>query len=613
MRFVPRPISTVVLGDDARLMARLATVMARKRFYLPLVDGPRIGRPDADHEVIRRTNVAVTLKAEQVILVGLPEATHQLCAAHLPAQMTSSIGSVEIADLEQGARFSSTLNWGKDKIGLGLLVALRQRQLIQFNDSRESPGTAVGAEESHIVVCEEGDEHAQVLAANYAYSLGAGLQLLPAFPDDEAESILESLYSVHETPGEGGVGATRERVKTRLRDHMSELQFGRGVTVTFVTRKLPWGFALSEHPSTHLFWTDLGLRLAYGVFYEQPDSPGIRSALVIDPAEVSSKEIDPALHRLTENGAVCKALRGRRATVHQVAHSVRLFPYDFLLVSTHCGDAPGHRETYEFTDSEGHDRRLVVDVAVSFQIIRREEDVKVTEFVRFVSLDGVDWNDRAAKRALYVGTAIKDFSSRSKDEKFEPVHRGNVPRVRSSMALKMADGIFIMLPEAIASRNSPIVFNNACGSWHRLAGDFMFSGARGYLGTLFSVMDGEVEQIIDRLFGRYYAKDLTLSVWRAQNDVYREQVRRPFVFCGCHFQRLLTHEARGTRNLTFVIAEVAAAIADWRGDYARLTAAQKLSEAKTVRGFVEFLASELTTFREFAAGRVANAYYRRRR
>jgi hypothetical protein len=341
------------------------------------------------------------------------------------------------------------------------------------------------------------------------------------------------------------------RLKRRLRAHAEALQLSRGVTVTFITRKLPWGFAFSEHPATHLFYTDLGLRLAYGILHEQPDSPGIRTALAIDPKTVSSKEIDPAFDRLTENGAICKALRKQRATVYQASHNIRLFPYDFLLISTHCGDASGYRWTYQFTDSEGRDRRLVVDLAVSLELtkepelMRDEDEVRVTEFVRFVSLDGVDWNDREAKKKLYVGSAIRDFVDRVRDKSFEPTHREEVPRVRESMVLQMADGEFIPLPEAIASRNSPIVFNNACGSWHRLAGDFMFSGARCYLGTLFSVMDGDVEQVVGRLFGKYYDKELAFGLWRSQNEAYGGEVRRPYILCGCHFQRLLTRDATG--------------------------------------------------------------------
>ena len=71
------------------------------------------------------------------------------------------------------------------------------------------------------------------------------------------------------------------------------------------------------------------------------------------------------------------------------------------------------------------------------------------------------------------------------------------------MALRMADGNYIALPYALASNGSPIVINNACGSWHRLAETFMGSNARCYLGTLFSVLDPEAEEVVVRLFGPY--------------------------------------------------------------------------------------------------------------
>ena len=125
---------------------------------------------------------------------------------------------------------------------------------------------------------------------------------------------------------------------------------------------------------------------------------------------MDSKEVEAALVRLTENGVVSKALRSRNATVHQVANTIKLFPYDLLLISTHCGDAPGWRCTYEFIDSEKLSRTLVVDIAVGVEIKRRDEDVRVSQFTRFVSLDGVDWNDREAKKKLHVGTAdLPDF------------------------------------------------------------------------------------------------------------------------------------------------------------------------------------------------------------
>ena len=48
---------------------------------------------------------------------------------------------------------------------------------------------------------------------------------------------------------------------------------------------------------------------------------------------------------------------------------MELFPHDLLLIATHCGDVRGYRWMYEFKDSEGYDRELVVDIALGAGIV----------------------------------------------------------------------------------------------------------------------------------------------------------------------------------------------------------------------------------------------------
>jgi hypothetical protein len=589
---VPKPQQTVLIGDDAHLLAELSAILGRKRTYLPVLDGPRIHRPDLDQEVIRRNNAVALIQPERILFAGLPASTCDLFAPYFPdAQRVSSAS--EVSDDFPSAQARPTLTWGKNRVGLGLLHALKNRQRLAFEDT-ESPSGGFALDSRHVVLCEEGDEQAQVVAANYAFSIDAGLALIPSFPTDEADALLEDLYNLGFDPAVSAatfLPAFRER----LRSHVGALRLTHNATITFVTAKLPWGFAFPEFSSTHLFlYPDLGITVVNAIVAEQADSPGIRTAVVVDPASVDAKEVEAALVRLTENGVVSKSLRSRNATVHQVANTIRLFPYDLLLISTHCGDATGWRWTYEFTDSEQLPRRLVVDIAVGAEIKRRDEDVRVTEFIRFVSLDGVDWSDREAKRALHVGTAIHDFLSMRREHSLEPVSREVVPRVHSSMALRMSDGDYIALPEALASENSPIVINNACASWHRLAGDFMFAGARCYVGTLFSVVDAEAQAVLEQLFGKSYDQELAVGLRRAQDNVYGDGTRRPYVMCGCHFQRLLTHQ-RGT--LAYVVHKLQKAHLDWRMRLRELSAAGD-STAKTVAGFLDFLQSELTMIQQ---------------
>jgi hypothetical protein len=326
-----------------------------------------------------------------------------------------------------------------------------------------------------------------------------------------------------------------------------------------------------------------------GIAGEQDDAPGVRSAVVIAPHAVDSVDAQTALVRLTDMGVLSKALRGRVATVHRASKTITLFPYDLLLIATHCSDAPGYRCTYEFVDTDGRARRLVVDVTAGVEIERPGEDVHVTEFLSFVSLDGVDWGDREGKAALPVGAAITSYIALQRQDRIEPVRREPVERVRASMALRMADGNYIALPYALASGGSPIVLNNACGSWHRLAETFMGSGARCYIGALFSVVDAEAEEVVARLFGRRRGMELAAALARAQASVYGDSPRRPYVMVGCHFQRI----RKKTREdpLLFVRRELQASHDYWRRQIEDPTLSA--DRVGTLRSMVEFLKSEL--------------------
>ena len=584
----PRFAPLVVVGDDALLLAEITTLVAKRSSYLPVLNGPRLQRPDREHEVIRRSNAIAKVQPQSVIFAGLPEAT---CDMFSPFLRDIVVRRVQQADELIAAGIANRridrepLYWSRTHIGVGVLQALRSRRRISFAEM-QPPRTRIDMESSHIVVCEDGDAHAQVTAAAYALSIDAGLCVIPEFPRDEADDILEVLYGLSEQPGPA---ARLEDVRGVLRAHVGALDLRRK-TVTFVTAKLPWGLAFPEVPSTHLFrYPDLGIAIVNAVAAEQDDAPGVRSAVVIAPHSADSADAQAALVRLTGIGVLSKALRGRVATVHQASKTITLFPYDLLLIATHCSDAPGNRCTYEFVDSDGRARTLVVDVTAGVEIERPGEDVHVTEFDSFVSLDDVDWADREGKAALPVGAAITSYLALQRQDRIEPVRREPVERVRASMALRMADGNYVALPYALASSGSPIVVNNACGSWHRLAETFTGSGARCYIGTLFSVVDAEAEEVVGGLFGPRLGMELATALARVQASVYGDSPRRPYVMVGCHFQRI----RKKTREdpLPFVRRELQASRDHWRRQFE--DPAVSVERARTLRSMVDFLESEL--------------------
>ena len=115
-----------------------------------------------------------------------------------------------------------------------------------------------------------------------------------------------------------------------------------------------------------------------------------------------------------------------------------------------------------------------------FERTNDPEILKVGHFFRFISVDGVDWTDREAKSKLYVGNVVQDFNERLNDgpTKFKPIKTAVVDRVVGSAVMKMCDSNLLFAQHTMADMGTPIIFNNACLSWHRLAGNMMYAGAR---------------------------------------------------------------------------------------------------------------------------------------
>lgn len=533
----------LVIGDDAHLLAQISSVLARKNWYLPVLDGPRIQRPDSDAEVIRRNNAAARVAPSAIFLAGMADTTCDEFKSHFPANRCFRVSNVrELRQAPHGLAMRSwkVLTWGKDRIGVGLLNALRTKSEIEFTDT-QSPDGMIFSESDHLVVCEEGDELAQVIAANYAYAIGADLCLVPFVPEEDADRIRETFYSLYDDR-ENSPTTLLEKLRDELRQRAAAIPENKHRMITFISKALPWGFAFSEVPSSHLFiYPDLGISLINGIAAEQSNAPGIRVAAVIDPNAVDAPEIELAAKFLAKRSVLVRGYRGANATVSEISRMVELLPYDFLLIATHCGDASGWRWTYEFGDSEGIERKLVVDVAIGVSHVPGQEKLEVMQFTKFVSLDGVDWSDPEKKAKLYVGNAIKDYLARSEENgQLKPVKRESIDRVRWSVALKMFDNNLILAPRPLADNGSPIVLNNACASWHRLAGTFAFCNARAYIGTLFSVSNLEAQDVVMNILDRNFGKPLALALWHAQNAVYQDSIRRPYLLVGTHFQRLRT-------------------------------------------------------------------------
>jgi hypothetical protein len=191
---------TLVIADDARLAAQISCVLARPGAYLPVIDGPRMSRADRDAEVARRNNAAGRAKPSQILLAGLSDescdALTKLFTPRLRSKIKRIATSRDVDSLprEGSPLTSSPLMWGRDRVGVGLLKALRSRSKIVFSDN-PSPNNHVPPKSDHLVVCEDGDDLSQVIAANYAFAYISSPKLTNRSPTDYLSISIISMKS----------------------------------------------------------------------------------------------------------------------------------------------------------------------------------------------------------------------------------------------------------------------------------------------------------------------------------------------------------------------------------------------------------------------------------
>jgi hypothetical protein len=596
---VPAFESVVLVTDNPPLAAKVSALFTRPDRYFPVIDGPRMGRLDAENEVVRQRNAMVMTGATQALIGGdLPAGA----IAALGASWKSRTISERYEDFVEALRGSvkrpgDSLSWGPDNLGIGLYAARLAHKGLEL-ELATSPQTDLLEVGHHLLIaCERGNQLGEVQASNLAFASGASLAMIPELAEDDRDDWLEELYAL----GEGGdVTGRFGDLARRAREHFAHLDFTRYKAVLFVTGGFPWGVALPALPTTHMYrYPDFGRAVVEGLWASQTARRSARTALIVDPETVKSSEILPIRDALLANKTLTHVVIGPAATQVRVQSVLDLLPYDIVVLSSHAGDAPGARITYEYPDAEGRQRRLVVDRAQGIGRDSADDMYRVMEYHRFHSLDGVDWRDRVAKARLGVGSAITTWltlaETKSRSEYI--VDEQAIPRVIGSMAIRLHDGIWLFASHGFAPESAPLFFNNSCSSWHRLSQRTIFAGARGYVGTLFPITDAEAQEVGKAIFGRYLGHQLHRALWRAQRDTYGTSARRPYVMVGLPFVAVCPNTVDSVSYLTraYVVG-----IAHWKR---RASESPHEDVRQNARRYESFLREHLEEFRGGLRGR----------
>jgi hypothetical protein len=119
----PRISEILIFAGNSRLAAQLSCLFAAPGVYVPIMDAPRLQRPDGRSEIVRRGNAAARSRAWRFIFAGLTDEECKGLATMIPAKRTVRIDGTEALEgyIAAAARNDlDTISWGRDRIGIGV-------------------------------------------------------------------------------------------------------------------------------------------------------------------------------------------------------------------------------------------------------------------------------------------------------------------------------------------------------------------------------------------------------------------------------------------------------------------------------------------------------------
>ena len=503
--------------------------------------GPRLARLDGTNEVIRRVNTIARLRPKSVVLTHLPAESIEHFKRELPEKMLVISDDTEmLIESRKKAIRNGELRWGRENLAVGLMKAKSQKQLLRITEDEQNPETSYLLGKEHLIVLEEVDPIASLVAANFAFSVGASLLLIPPRPEGEEFEIYDVLYSTYDLDGIA-LGEQRLReLQEELRDSLPAFDFDPFKFITFITHGTPWGIAFQDRPTTHLFaYPDLGVFLANSIQRESQVDNGSPISLLIDPELLAATDIAKVSEVLRAKGSAIRYLRGKEASVERVGLAIEAYPYDFLFISTHAADLGGELHTYVIADDSGTEHEIICEVAPSISHVPGTELFELREFFRPVQIDGIELRSAEGKANRELHQIKGRFYEYAISDRIDlkPIHREAIDRVAGAKAIQCANGAYLPMLHLVASGNRPIVIINSCVSWLDLSKMFTFAGARCYVGPATPVLNAQAEMVADEMSRHLRSRTVMISLFRAQRSVFQER-NRPYLMVGTHFTTL---------------------------------------------------------------------------
>jgi len=541
----------IATHGQAALAAVVSSHFSESGVYFPVFEFPSIdvpyspssdfgkdgylGRILGDRAAHEINNCLARLQPGSILLVGMTENQRSYLHALLPTEKLIEINSLDDvpARLPISLPMTDPVRCKAAQLSEGLLLAkFSYKPLVIDERAPLLPAKHLHGGEGLLLI--ENDTSVPDMAAiNYGFAISADVVLVPAIDKDQARSLPRQLEAWSKDKSHHEFAWVKRAASKRLRDvNLATYKFA-----TFFTNGLPYGLFIGNViPCSHVMKElDCGLFITDALVNEHAPF-GLASAVVFSPELFASEETEYISKLLDSNNYTVTNLVGKKATVKQLTNYGSHFPYDLMHICAHGGETDGYFAVQEFTDRNGKSHRLEFYEVVGFSPTGGDM-VKVHRKLIFKSFDGFPWMSPPLNS--YPHYVFEDMMVATKLDA-DRVRR--VPfksKIALSCHIQCADSIHQGEFHGLGGFGHPFVFNNTCSSSHEIAAVIIRSGARSYVGTLWSVGNETAERAAKAFYESLVQQGNLLSAFFAMNKtIINKQYENVYIFWGLHLSTL---------------------------------------------------------------------------
>lgn len=465
-----------------------------------------------------------------------------------------------------------TIECSVDQLSIGFSQALRENNVLRigsYNINLKKPALQY---KGGIVAIEEKGNSNTIVAINYALSIGADIALVESLQEDERDIILNLIEE-----WDKGSMTSLQYLNDMITNRIGMIDFSKFQFATFFTEGLPYSLLVTNIPCSLVNLSCQPDLFIFSAIFSEKSGAGGAAAVFSPELFNDEEETEGLISKLESKNFYLHKLIGKKAGSANLRSTILHFPFDLLHICSHGGNVSGSRCSVKFCDKDKIEHLIEFDHVLGISIYPWAEKHPIESLYYFRKFDGLVWRSEELKGKGYThelyATLLPEISKAFDEKRVQ--YKEKITTVANTNAIACVDFNYHANFDQMGGHMiHPFIFNNSCWSWMKVSTNFLYNGARAYIGTLRTIPNSSAVQFAELFYEKAFDSNI-IDAFHFATSHLKDQGYPNYVFWGLHFSCINNSRTVNT-NRTEVLRQLGTSLAEWKNKYIKKEGSEEI-------------------------------------